>query len=515
MFLRTAIRFSNDRRGAIAPVFALSMLPVLGMVGAAVDYTRASSIQAALQAALDSTTLAMAQKASGLSPEALTSQASAYFHAVFKKPGTTGVELTTNFSTDGGPKLVMTAATSVKNQFMNLPGLGIPYTPVKASSTSKWSNARLRVALALDNTGSMAQSGKMPALKTAAKNLIDQLSAASITPGDIYVSIVPFSRDVNVGTSNVNASWLRWSGGTNPNGTPATDSWDDLNGSCNIGDKTKKSTCVAQGICSISSKTSENTCNAAGTCSIPGENTESNCTSAGSCSNSSYSTKSKCTKNGATWTAGVWTGATWTTTGVWTPGDHATWNGCVMDRDRSYDTTNAAPTAGIPGTLFPTEQYADCPVEIMPLTYNWTGLKSKIDSMVSKGNTNTTIGLEWAWHSLTAGAPLSAPPEDPNYEYKKVIIFLTDGDNTENRWDNNQTLIDDRMKLACANAKHPASVNGNVEIYTILVIQGTASLLETCSSNPADHYFAITSANQLVTVFKEIGAKLAKLHVAK
>jgi Flp pilus assembly protein TadG len=515
MFLRNAIRFLNDRRGNIAPIFALSLIPTVGMIGAAVDYTRANSVQASLQASLDATTLAMAKSAQTLNADALTSSATAYFNAVFQKASaTTGVQLTINYTTAGGPKLVMSGATSVKTQFMNLPGLGIPYITVKASSTSKWSNSRLRVALALDNTGSMASSGKMTALKTASKNLIDQLSAASMTDGDVYVSIIPFSRDVNVGTGNVNASWLRWSGGTNPDGTAATDSWDDLNGACSKSGANNRTACLAKGTCSISTNTTQNSCNSAGTCSISGYTSQNSCTSNGVCSKSWKTTPSSCSSAGGTWTSGQWTSATWTPA-TWTPAAHSTWTGCVMDRDQAFDTTNAAPSPGTPGTLFPTEQYSDCPVEIMPLNNNWANLKTKIDSMVSKGNTNTTIGLEWAWHSLTAGSPLFAPPEDSNYDYKKVIIFLTDGDNTENRFTSNQTSIDDRMKLACANAKNSASVNGNVEIYTILVIQGTASLLEDCSSNKSDHYFKITSANQLVSVFSQIGSKLARLHVAK
>src|SRR5690348_867849 len=147
----------------------------------------------------------------------------------------------------------------------------------------------------------MAQNGKMSALKTAAKNLIDQLQAASTTPGDIYVSIVPFSRDVNVGTGNVNATWLRWSGGNNPNGSAATDSWDDLNGSCTSSGASNRTACIAKGVCSISSKTTSSQCASAGTCTISGENTQSNCTSAGYCSNSSYTTKKKCQNNSATW----------------------------------------------------------------------------------------------------------------------------------------------------------------------------------------------------------------------
>lgn len=56
-----------------------------------------------------------------------------------------------------------------------------------------WGNTRIRVALALDATGSMANSGKIPAMKEAAKELIDQLSANAKTAGDLYISMIPFS----------------------------------------------------------------------------------------------------------------------------------------------------------------------------------------------------------------------------------------------------------------------------------------------------------------------------------
>jgi hypothetical protein len=68
----------------------------------------------------------------------------------------------------------------------------------------------MRVAMVLDNTGSMAQNGKMAAMQNAAKNMIDTLSGYNKQTGDVYVSIVPFAKDVNVGTSNVNASWINW-----------------------------------------------------------------------------------------------------------------------------------------------------------------------------------------------------------------------------------------------------------------------------------------------------------------
>jgi hypothetical protein len=69
----------------------------------------------------------------------------------------------------------------------------------------------------LDNTGSMNDFNKIGALQTAAKNLVSQLSGLAKNNGDVYISVIPFEIDVNVGTSNVNASWLRW------------DNWDPSN----------------------------------------------------------------------------------------------------------------------------------------------------------------------------------------------------------------------------------------------------------------------------------------------
>src|SRR5262249_21643558 len=106
---------------------------------------------------------------------------------------------------------------------------------IGSTSSVNWSNTRLRVALVLDNTGSMAQSGKMDALKTAAKNLLTQLKNAAQVDGDVYVSIVPFGKDVNVGSANYTSSWIDW-----------TD-WDAANGTCSKSSYTSKSSCQSHG----------------------------------------------------------------------------------------------------------------------------------------------------------------------------------------------------------------------------------------------------------------------------
>src|SRR3979411_812502 len=56
--LRTsARRFIRADEGNIAVIFAITVLPILGLVGAAIDYSRVSGARASMQSALDSTAL--------------------------------------------------------------------------------------------------------------------------------------------------------------------------------------------------------------------------------------------------------------------------------------------------------------------------------------------------------------------------------------------------------------------------------------------------------------------------
>ena len=70
----------------------------------------------------------------------------------------------------------------------------------------------------------------------------------------------------------------------------------------------------------------------------------------------------------------------------------------------------------------------------MPLNYDWTGMSALVDNMSPGGNTNQAVGLQLGWTTLVGGGPFYSPPMDPNYNYTQVIILLTDGLNTQNRW---------------------------------------------------------------------------------
>ena len=59
-------RFLQDRNGGVAPDAGARLIPLVGAVGAAVDYSRANSVRTAMQAALDSTALMLSKDAQSL-----------------------------------------------------------------------------------------------------------------------------------------------------------------------------------------------------------------------------------------------------------------------------------------------------------------------------------------------------------------------------------------------------------------------------------------------------------------
>ena len=420
--LRSHLRaFRRANRGNVMITFALATVPVIGLVGAAVDYSRANSAKAAMQAAVDSIALMLSKDAQTLTATQLQTKANAYFTALFNRPEVTGIVITPTFTspTAGDFKLTVAVTGKVPTTFTKV--LGQENLDLAVSSQVLWGMKKLELALALDNTGSMAWSSKMTELKKAAKTLLDTLKKAAKNPGDIKVAIIPFDTTVNLGTSYKNNNWFD------------IDSID---------------------------------CNG-------------------------------------------WQSGTGCNSGNW----KNYWEGCVRDRTYPYDGQDNPPSTSVTATLFPVY---DCGTltTLMPLSYDWTALNSKIDAMSPNGATNVTIGLVWAWHALTKGAPLSEAV-DPSPDLDKVIILLTDGDNTRSWKNSNNTnvtsssAIDARTSLACSNIKA-----ANIKLYTVRVIEGNAALLQACATNPT-MYFDVNNATQLNSVFGAIAQNLANLRIAK
>jgi hypothetical protein len=150
--------------------------------------------------------------------------------------------------------------------------------------------------------------------------------------------------------------------------------------------------------------------------------------------------------------------------------------------------------------------------EMRRLSTDWSALGSTIDAMQPSGYTNITIGLAWGLHLLsptdvaTEGAPYGTE------DLTKYIILMTDGDNTRNRWGNHSGWSNDmneRTEAACNSIKAE-----NIEVYTIRLVSGNASLLRNCATRE-DMYYDVQDAAQLSGVFNAIGAEIASLHLSK
>ena len=463
--LRTRLRELRDANGAnVTITFALVTVPMIGFVGAAVDYSHANSVRTAMQAAADSTALMLSKEAAKLTASEIQTKGNDYFKALFNKPEATGLVLNITYTSSDGSKVVVGASADVKTDFMQM--MGFQKLKVGVDSIARWGTTKMQVALALDTTGSMASDGKMPALKTATKQLLTTLQKAATNNGDVRVAIVPFAKYVNVGKSNVNKSWIDWT------------AWDAANAGSSSSSSMSGSICYNGQIWKVSGSSFVY----GGTCATPG---------AGIC------------YNGSLWN---WNGSNFYNAGACgSSTNHAPWTGCVTDRDQDYDIKNTAPSSS-KATMFPAVQSDDCPVEMMGLSFDWTTLKAKVDQLQPDGSTNQPIGLAWAWMALTQGEPMNAPAKGADVQ--QAIILFSDGLNTENRWWSDQAKIDARQALLCANVKA-----AGITIYTVLVNSGFSKVMKDCASKP-EYYYEITTG-QTVTAFNSIGTSLTKLRLAQ
>jgi hypothetical protein len=101
---------------------------------------------------------------------------------------------------------------------------------------------------------------------------------------------------------------------------------------------------------------------------------------------------------------------------------------------------------------------------------------------------------------------------DPNYQYQQVIILLTDGLNTQDRWYSSASQINARQQMTCTNIKA-----AGITLYTVQVDTGndpTSTLLQNCATD-STKFFLLTTANQIITTFNTIGRNISKLHIAR
>jgi Flp pilus assembly protein TadG len=197
--------FVRERRGNVAILFGFALIPMLLGIGLAVDYGRALLVRERMADAADAAALAIVSWP-GLSEAEQKTKAQQFFDANYSA-STLGTAGTVNVSVSGANTTVTVSGT-VDTTFMSL--ANVNHIDVGASSTVTVGMGMVEVALALDNSGSMAGS-KIASLKTAAANLVDTLftSAQNSSLADpIKIAVVPFAASVNVGPQYATAAWM-------------------------------------------------------------------------------------------------------------------------------------------------------------------------------------------------------------------------------------------------------------------------------------------------------------------
>lgn len=449
-----AKQFAGETRGNVAMLMAFSVIPLLGAAALALDYTNAETLKTKLAASADSAALAAAQMYGATEAQRIA-KAQDSFNASVSKINLTDVTFTAGdvmtSSVYSGFRVEATArAPSILGSIFSYNAL-----PLKVSAEASLGDVgKLELALVLDTTGSM-EGAKLDALKVAAKNLVDNLSAKALTPGQIKYALVPFNQYVNVGIGNRGKSWLS---------VPTEQQ------SCYMtADVVSKTNC----------RMVTNTWNNDGTMV-------------------SYQTEQCDYIYGPQYQVC----------------NMQVWRGCVGSRnyplnvqDGSYSTTP------VPGLL---EEW--CPGELVPLTQNTTTIKAAIDGMSAWGETYIPGGLAWGWRALSSGEPFDETGKGKSSaKLQQYLILMTDGANTlspnyPDHWGNNTNLANTLTGELCTAIK-----NDQITVFTIAfdVTDTTIkNILQTCATK-AENFFDASNAAQLSDAFSQIGRAITALRLKK
>lgn len=191
----------------------------------------------------------------------------------------------------------------------------------------------------------------------------------------------------------------------------------------------------------------------------------------------------------------------------------ANWAGCVGDRSRKLglDTNLDNINTNNPDTLFWATKCRTASIgKISRLSNNFNDMRRAIDAMYGHATTNVTIGAVWGQAALSDRGPFGDGAPASNGEVRKFMVLLTDGTNTESRWNGfkeENTAMNPVTLAACASAKAKG-----IKVYTIRLIEGDANMLRSCASEPSMFHDVQNSA-ALKGVFEGIAQEIAQLRL--
>lgn len=238
----------RNSRGSVSLMYVLNTVGLLVALMSGIDVMRWAIADARLQSALDTAVLAAGKNLANLPASPTAAQLAAwqayaqgYFSANMPSGylgatlnGAPAITTTTTAASPNNPS-IQTVSMSVTGSIPLLVSGYIASAPLTLSAGNqalRVVQSNLELALVLDNTGSMAGSAsggkgsasKLAALKTAASNLIDTLTASSRNGGSVNIGLVPFTTTVSVRDANGNlpVNWLRLASDVAGSAMPAT-----------------------------------------------------------------------------------------------------------------------------------------------------------------------------------------------------------------------------------------------------------------------------------------------------
>lgn len=232
-------RLKRSQRGAVAPMFLVTTVLVLGASFGGIDLVRYSVAQGRLQYALDGAALSAGRNLANLTPSPGTPEANQWQTDAFEyfrsnlPNGYMGSDVKAEdlkivYSEEVVGEKYVTGQFVEMSAKGQLPLISTGYLHVSSleigagNQALRRTRSDLELVMALDNTGSMGwdydgnttkneQKTRMYQLKAAARELSSTVlgaSEASGAPGRVFIGLVPFADTVNVGNSAVTQGWL-------------------------------------------------------------------------------------------------------------------------------------------------------------------------------------------------------------------------------------------------------------------------------------------------------------------
>ncbi|BDX00835.1 hypothetical protein MACH15_25870 [Maricaulis maris] len=496
-FVNRLRAFPRHRRGNVAMLFSLLLVPITVLSGGAVDINQALNARTRLSSALDGAALAVGVQTS-IGDERATDLARDFITANYPDREIGAIQDLAVEIDPASDRVTVRAASRVETIILGL--IGIDYITVHWESEVQRARSSLELVMVLDNTGSMGGS-KIASLRSAGLLLTDILFEGA-DPNRLKIGLVPFSSTVNVGTAYERAWWLDPNAQSplhSENFSPAANRW-DLYDTIRNRDWTG---CVeARAIPHDIEDTLPDPADP-DTLFVPYFAPDESSYAAYSGYSNSYLSDGM---------------------------------GGSDERARMRNTpkyTNAWINSSSRGP-----QWGCTARPITPLTNRRTTIDNAISDMIASGTTNIPIGISWGVRALSPGMPFD---EGVGFEEEgtiKAMVVLTDGENVLNGRNNpnysdysgygfvrdgrlgvlstsGNTLgnaLDDRTAAACDYAK-----SLGIRVYTITFqvnSTSTRNMMRDCATHPT-LYFDSPSETALRSAFEMIAGDLTNLRLSR